>query len=119
MSKDSELSMANLIAKQDYASVIHDPREYQVELFEKAKTKNIIAVLDTGIIYQRPFFFFFFFKIVDVLSVGSGKTLIAVLLLKHVIQQELENRSAGKPHRVSFFLVRIDYIYIYIYMITG
>lgn len=49
VARDSELSMSNLIAKQDFASVIHDPREYQVELFEKAKTKNIIAVLDTGI----------------------------------------------------------------------
>lgn len=40
--------MTNLIAKQDFASVIHDPREYQLELFEKAKTANVIAVLDTG-----------------------------------------------------------------------
>ncbi|KMP08784.1 hypothetical protein CISG_01817 [Coccidioides immitis RMSCC 3703] len=48
--KDDELSMSNLLAKQDFASVIHDPREYQVELFEKAKKDNIIAVLDTGII---------------------------------------------------------------------
>lgn len=40
--------MTNIIAKQDYASIIHDPREYQLELFEKAKEKNIIAVLDTG-----------------------------------------------------------------------
>ncbi|PGH26986.1 hypothetical protein AJ80_01370 [Polytolypa hystricis UAMH7299] len=80
---DSKLSMSNLIAKQDYASVINDPREYQVELFEKAKTKNIIAVLDTG----------------------SGKTFIAVLLLKHVIQNELVDRGIGKPHRISFFLV--------------
>ncbi|EER25001.1 Type III restriction enzyme, res subunit family protein [Coccidioides posadasii C735 delta SOWgp] len=81
--KDDELSMSNLLAKQDFASVIHDPREYQLELFEKAKKDNIIAVLDTG----------------------SGKTLIAVLLLKHIIEQELIDRSAEKPHRVSFFLV--------------
>lgn len=40
--------MTNIIAKQDYASIIHDPREYQLELFEKAKEKNIIAVLETG-----------------------------------------------------------------------
>lgn len=36
---------------------------------------------------------------------GSGKTLIAVLLLKHVIHNELNDRAHGKPHRVSFFLV--------------
>ncbi|PGH36988.1 endoribonuclease Dicer [[Emmonsia] crescens] len=80
---DSELSMTNLIAKQDFASVIHDPREYQLELFEKAKTANVIAVLDTG----------------------SGKTLIAVLLLKHMIQKELTDRASGKPPRISYFLV--------------
>ncbi|PGH00288.1 endoribonuclease Dicer [Blastomyces parvus] len=80
---DSELSMNNLIDKQDFSSVIHDPREYQLELFEKAKTANIIAVLDTG----------------------SGKTLIAVLLLKHMIQNELTDRANGKPPRISFFLV--------------
>ncbi|EDN06056.1 predicted protein [Histoplasma mississippiense (nom. inval.)] len=44
---ESELSMTNLIENQDFTSVIHDPREYQLELFEKAKAANIIAVLDT------------------------------------------------------------------------
>ncbi len=29
--------------------IINTPREYQIELFEKAKGRNIIAVLDTGI----------------------------------------------------------------------
>lgn len=38
------------------------PRHYQLEIFEKAKENNIIAVLDTG----------------------SGKTMIALLLLKHI-----------------------------------
>lgn len=36
---------------------------------------------------------------------GSGKTLIAVLLLQHILVQELEDRKLGKPKRVSFFLV--------------
>lgn len=36
---------------------------------------------------------------------GSGKTLIAVLLLEHTINQELENRTKGLPRRISFFLV--------------
>ena len=43
-------------------------------------------------------------ELVHVLS-GSGKTLIAVLLLKHTIDEELENRGFGKPPRISFFLV--------------
>ena len=38
---------------------------------------------------------------------GSGKTLIAVLLLKHIIDQELEDRRAGKPPRLAFFLVDV------------
>ncbi|KAI1108951.1 hypothetical protein F5Y14DRAFT_55076 [Nemania sp. NC0429] len=65
------------------ALIISSPREYQTELFERAKEKNIIAVLDTG----------------------TGKTLIAALLLRHVVEQELEDRRAGKDHRVAFFLV--------------
>lgn len=76
-------STANLVAEQDFAAVITDPREYQIELFEKAKAHNTIAVLDTG----------------------SGKTLIAVLLLKHILQNELVDRGLGKPHRIAFFLV--------------
>lgn len=37
---------------------------------------------------------------------GAGKTLIAVLLLKYILQKELVDRADGKEHRVSFFLVR-------------
>lgn len=37
------------MARQDAANVlINDAREYQVELFERAKKQNIVAVLDTG-----------------------------------------------------------------------
>ncbi|KAL2840996.1 hypothetical protein BJY01DRAFT_257202 [Aspergillus pseudoustus] len=60
-----------------------DPREYQIELFERAKAENTIAVLATG----------------------AGKTLIAVLLLKHTIEKELNDRAEGKTRRISFFLV--------------
>ena len=80
---DEALSVSNLMAKQESTVIISDPREYQVELFERAKKQNIIAVLDTG----------------------SGKTLIAVLLLKHVLDQELEDRAQGKPRRIAFFVV--------------
>ncbi|KAI0097378.1 hypothetical protein GGR51DRAFT_553131 [Nemania sp. FL0031] len=67
----------------DDASIINSPREYQTELFERAKERNIIAVLDTG----------------------TGKTLIAALLLRHIIEQELDDRRAGQAHRLAFFLV--------------
>ncbi|KAJ5636201.1 dicer-like protein 1 [Penicillium longicatenatum] len=80
---DEELTIASLVAKKDSGAGILNPRAYQIELFERAKTRNIIAVLDTG----------------------SGKTLIAVLLLKHMLQQELIDRSLDKPHRVAIFLV--------------
>ena len=36
---------------------------------------------------------------------GSGKTLIAVLLMRHVLDQELEHRKLGKPQRWAFFVV--------------
>ena len=41
-------------------SIIETPREYQLDLFEKAKSKNIIVVLDTGEwrAYKRPTRFF-------------------------------------------------------------
>ncbi|OGE58522.1 hypothetical protein PENARI_c001G00533 [Penicillium arizonense] len=79
---DAELSTARLLAKQD-GGVALDPREYQIELFERAKAQNTIAVLDTG----------------------SGKTLVAVLLLKYIIHNELIDRGTGTQPRVSFFLV--------------
>ena len=46
-------------------------------------------------------------KYISNIVVGSGKTLIAVLLLRHIIDQELEQRVVGKPPRISFFLVDI------------
>ncbi|KAK0259642.1 Dicer-like protein 1 [Friedmanniomyces endolithicus] len=79
---DEELSIHNLMSKQG-VEIIKNPRQYQIELFERAKKENSIAVLDTG----------------------SGKTLIAVMLLRWIIDQELENRAQGMEHKISFFLV--------------
>ena len=45
---DALLSTRSLISKQESTVIITDPREYQTELFERAKKQNIIAVLDTG-----------------------------------------------------------------------
>ncbi|KAL8714323.1 MAG: hypothetical protein Q9220_001654 [cf. Caloplaca sp. 1 TL-2023] len=71
----------HLNERQSYSDTI--AREYQIELCERAKKQNIIAVLDTG----------------------SGKTYIAVLLMQHILDIEQEDRSMGKKPRVLFFLV--------------
>lgn len=63
--------------------IISDAREYQLELFDKAKQQNTIAVLDTG----------------------SGKTLIATLLIRWMLEQELEQRAKGSKPRICVFLV--------------
>ncbi|KAK4043407.1 dicer-like protein 1 [Parachaetomium inaequale] len=80
---DDDKSFQSLIRDFENKRIITSPRDYQLELFELAKTQNTIAVLDTG----------------------SGKTLIAALLLRWTIQNELEDRSKGLPKRIAFFLV--------------
>ncbi|KAI8909956.1 hypothetical protein DFJ77DRAFT_112009 [Powellomyces hirtus] len=50
------------------------PRAYQLELLEKAKQGNVIAVVDTG----------------------AGKTLVSVLLIKHMLMLE-EQRKKRRP----------------------
>ena len=84
-SNDEQLSIRDILAKQETTVRITNPRDYQTELFQRAKDENIIAVLDTG----------------------SGKTHIATLLLRHILEKELEGRAAGSVHRIAFFLVRL------------
>jgi endoribonuclease Dicer len=81
---DDNLSIRDILAKQETSASI-SPRDYQTELFRKAKDENIIAVLDTG----------------------SGKTHIATLLLRHILDIELEARARRGPHKIAFFLVRV------------
>ena len=94
-SKDQTKSVAELLEGSEQVT-ISDPREYQVELFERAQHQNTIAVLDTG----------------------SGKTLIAVLLIRHIIDQELEHRAKGLGSRLTFFLVRRDHCPLPVYRLS-
>lgn len=101
---DAKLSAKALI--HDASKNISEPREYQLELFELAKQKNCLAVLDTGASFPMAV------TCIDregtrflTKTKGSGKTLIACLLIRHMISEELEARSRGEHRRVSFFLV--------------
>lgn len=82
-SNEEQLSIRDILAGQTTNVRITNPRDYQTELFQRAKAQNTIAVLDTG----------------------TGKTHIATLLLRHVLEDELEDRSKGYVHKVAFFLV--------------
>ncbi|KAF9584463.1 Dicer-like protein 1 [Lunasporangiospora selenospora] len=60
------------------------PRNYQIELAKRAIESNIIAVADTG----------------------SGKTMVAVILLKHmVVQARNEAKKTGGKRKMAFFVV--------------
>ena len=88
-----QLSIRDILAKQDTAVRITNPRDYQTELYQRAKNENIIAVLDTG----------------------SGKTHIATLLLRHILEEELDHRARGGAHKIAFFLVKSQPLHSRIY----
>jgi endoribonuclease Dicer len=98
--EEAQQSARWLVNQSESHEIISTPRAYQTELFERAKEGNIIAVLDTGEFYIN-------IHSHNLTVIGSGKTLIAVLLLRHIFGQELEDRAMGKPNRLSFFLVRL------------
>jgi endoribonuclease Dicer len=81
--KEEQLSIRDILAGQGTTLRITNPRDYQTKLFQRAKIQNTIAVLDTG----------------------TGKTHIATLLLRHVLEEELEKRAKGDVPKVAFFLV--------------
>lgn len=43
-----------LLTTQEFAATIDDPRDYQIELYERAKEENTIAVLATGMEHLSP-----------------------------------------------------------------
>ena len=55
---DDETSVRGLMAAQESTNIITSPRDYQIQLFEKAKAQNVIAVLDTGCYFQGLMSFF-------------------------------------------------------------
>ena len=63
-------------------AIIEKAREYQQELFERAKEENIVAVLDTGM----------------------GKTLIAAMLIRHTLEKGLIESAEGTARKAIFFL---------------
>jgi endoribonuclease Dicer len=75
------INLENRIALPKITAITLSPREYQYEIFKKAISENIVAVLDTG----------------------AGKTLIAVMLIKHTLAVENERLQSNKDYKVSFF----------------
>ncbi len=51
---DDDKSFQSLIRDFENKRIIASPRDYQLELFERAKAQNTIAVLDTGETRIRP-----------------------------------------------------------------
>lgn len=67
---DLDAELEEELKEDDLKAAMMAPREYQFELFQKALEGNAIAVLDTG----------------------AGKTLISVMLIKHMVLQEKQER---------------------------
>ena len=76
-------TVKEMLRNQESHKIIGKEYEFQIELFDRAKSQNTIVVVDTG----------------------AGKTLVAMLLLKHVVNQDIEDRSKGRPRKIAFFVV--------------
>ncbi|UZJ52719.1 hypothetical protein CBS101457_002039 [Exobasidium rhododendri] len=81
---DPSIQLQTIISKGEEKTLCLNPRQYQ--MFERAKRENIIACMGTG----------------------SGKTLVSVMLLKYVFNEEaaqLQTMGSKCKKRISFFLV--------------
>ena len=76
-------TIKELLKKRHGRKIIGSEYAFQTELFERAKSQNTIVVADTGV----------------------GKTLIAINLLKHVMDQEINARANGNARKIAFFVV--------------
>ncbi|CAG8634049.1 16813_t:CDS:2 [Funneliformis mosseae] len=83
--KKTKLSEVNVPTTPEIVNQALTARKYQIELYEKAKNDNVIAVLDTG----------------------SGKTFIAVMLIKEIATNERELRMTRRETKLTFFLVNL------------
>lgn len=77
------INLENRATSPEITAITLSPREYQYEIFKKAISENTLAVLDTG----------------------AGKTLIAVMLIKHMLAIENERLQSNKDYKVSFVLL--------------
>ncbi|KAG0332354.1 Dicer-like protein 1 [Podila horticola] len=59
------------------------PRSYQIKMFERAIGENTIAVMDTG----------------------TGKTLVAAMLVKEMMRRELQKTRTMSQRKLNFFVV--------------
>jgi len=76
------VTTASQTRANDSAKIIDKARRYQQELFERAQQENVISVLDTGM----------------------GKTLIAAMLIRHILEQQILAEAAGATKKHIFFL---------------
>ena len=81
--KDDADTIKEMLKRQTNQKIINEAHAFQLELFERAKIQNTIVVVDTG----------------------AGKTMVAMLLLRHIIDQDIEARALGQPRKIAFFLV--------------
>ncbi|GAN10589.1 dicer-like protein 1 [Mucor ambiguus] len=76
--------------QENMAGATLAPREYQYEIFKKAVTENTIAVLDTG----------------------AGKTLIAVMLIKHMLAMKREKLQKNSNYRRKMTIFLVDRVHL-------
>ncbi|RMD42671.1 hypothetical protein DV735_g2427, partial [Chaetothyriales sp. CBS 134920] len=82
LAEDSLPREARSSLERESDRIIDKARAYQQELFERAKEENIIVVLGTG----------------------TGKTLIATMLIRHVLDEQIVEKAASNPPKFIFFL---------------